>query len=169
MSKTYIFLLVLLLVGCGDSPYHSNLKTTGPVAQFEETAINHGYGREYDAVSALGIRIRYSQKHLYEDYPPDMIDRHYLATIDCMNQFLSENSDEPVNLKHDSTPFVIFRDDPIEAYGYIYTTGLTYVDETHLILIHLRIWLRHEFIHHVLYINGLDSDPEHKSGIFTCG
>ena len=148
----HIMLAILLLIvyGCG-----SGGNADSPKAE------NHGYGFEYDAQGAIGLKLRYTPE---------------LTTADPLsNPIFFENIFTQVQACVGVTspaPMVIFvhrgtlgtTPDGLTVYGEYLTAPslvLLYADLDKVLDI-----IRHEFIHYLLDVSTGNADAEHCSGVF---
>lgn len=125
----------LLLVGCGD--------------QSDPAASNYGYGYHYDAATTDGLRVRYSQGNI--ELSVEQVADAYRSVAACMG------------VAANNPPLVIFVPEPmstqndvgetVTAYGKYYYTGTVVVTDKYVYGITIQ-FMRHEFVHHLLELNG---------------
>lgn len=129
--------------------------------------VNHGYGYEYDAISAHGLKLRYTPLLAANDPRANasLYQRAYDAVELCT--LLSAPPPMTIIVQHGTVKNEF--GDPV--YGQYEMP--TPADPAPLILVTYTDWLlwafMHESIHHLLLVNTGDADHDHASAFFmTC-
>jgi hypothetical protein len=147
-----IFMLLAGIAGCsaggGDSPNSASCLTT--------------YGYDTDQYSETGLTLRATTPH-YSFITFEEMEAEYIDVELC-----AANTNTP-------GPDIIF--DSFEAYNFPFTLALYYYAQATVYIdtdvhdylpirncISDREFLRHEYMHHILYLNG--EDPEHTNPKF---